>query len=95
MSLGQAKFGVDFRLPLHVEQGNLALTGGAAGVFSSTDSGAAGAGVEAARARLGLGLGLDYRLDDTYSFEVKGNYDGIGARDYQSFGLRGDLKIRF
>ena len=95
VSLGQAKFGVDFRLPLHVEQGNLALTGGAAGVFSSTDSGAAGAGVEAARARLGLGLGLDYRLDDTYSFEVKGNYDGIGARDYQSFGLRGDLKIRF
>ena len=95
VSLGQAKFGVDFRLPLHVEQGNLALTGGAAGVFSSTDSGAAGAGVEAVRARLGLGLGLDYRLDDTYSFEVKGNYDGIGARDYQSFGLRGDLKIRF
>ena len=95
VSLGQAKFGVDFRLPLHVEQGNLALTGGAAGVFSSTDSGAAGAGVEAARARLGLGLGLDYSLDDTYSFEVKGNYDGIGARDYQSFGLRGDLKIRF
>ena len=95
VSLGQAKFGVDFRLPLHVEQDNLALTGGAAGVFSSTDSGAAGAGVEAVRARLGLGLGLDYRLDDTYSFEVKGNYDGIGARDYQSFGLRGDLKIRF
>ena len=37
MSLGQAKIGLDFRLPLEAPPGTLALTGGAAGVFSTTD----------------------------------------------------------
>ena len=93
VSLGQAKIGIDFRLPLEAAPGTLALTGGAAGVFSTADGGAAGAGFDGARAR--LHLGLDYRLDDAYGVGLKGYYDGIGARGYRSYGLAGELKIRF
>lgn len=93
VSLGQAKVGIDFRLPLEAAPGTLALTGGAAGVFSTIDGGAAGAGFDGARAR--LHLGLDYRLDDAYGVGLKGYYDGIGAPGYRSYGLAGELKIRF
>ena len=93
VSLGQAKIGIDFRLPLEAAPGTLALTGGAAGVFSTTDGGAAGAGFDGARAR--LHLGLDYRLDDACGVGLKGYYDGIGAPGYRSYGLAGELKIRF
>ena len=93
VSLGQAKIGIDFRLPLELEQDELVLSGGAEGIFSTSEGGATGTGFEGGRAR--LGLGLLYRPDDGIDLKLKGYYDGIGARDYKGHGIGGSLSIRF
>ena len=93
VGLEQAKAGIDFRLPLPADKGDLALTGGVAGAYSATDGGRADAGFAGGRAR--VDLGFDYRLDDAVSIELKGHYDGIGKSNYRSYGLNSSLKIRF
>ena len=93
VSLGQAKAGIDFRLPIPANDGALALTGGVAGAYSETGGGGADAGFAGGRAR--VDLGFDYRLGDAVGIELKGYYDGIGTPNYGSYGLDGSLKIRF
>jgi|GEM_PF-1695274 len=35
------------------------------------------------------------RRPDAFDLKLGAHYDGIGTRGYESFGLRGDLRIRF
>ncbi len=89
VSLGQIELGLDFSTLLEISRGELELWGGASAIWSQTGGEGFARSVtpsyEGGRAR--LKLGLNYTLRNGQSLFLSGWYDGIGAEDYESFGL--------
>ena len=92
ITLGQIELGVDFsHFFVWEENGrSIELTGGIAAIGSSVRGRGYASTVapeyEGGRAK--IKLGLNYRTKNGGSFFVDSEYDGIGAKNFESYGLR-------
>ncbi len=88
-SLTTARLGLDFSQPLAVSRGQLTLTGGLSGVWSSTSGTGTAPGLspigDTTRGR--ADLGLDYRFENNSLLEAGMFYDGFGESDFESYSL--------
>ncbi|WP_170362438.1 autotransporter domain-containing protein [Ruegeria arenilitoris] len=88
-SLTTARLGMDFSHPIAVKRGQMMLTGGLSGIWSSTSGTGTAPGVtpigDTARGR--VDLGFDYRLENTSSLAADLFYDGIGESGFESYSV--------
>lgn len=88
-SLTTVQLGMDFTHPLAVSRGDMMLTGGLSGVWSSTSGTGTVPGVapigDTTRGR--VDLGLDYRLQNDSLFAAGVFYDGIGESGFESYSI--------
>lgn len=88
-SLTTARLGVDFSHPLQVSRGEMMLTGGLSGIWSTTSGTGTAPGVtpigDTARAR--ADLGLDYRLENNSLLAANVFYDGIGESGFENYSI--------
>jgi len=92
VNLMQLSAGMDFSIPLPVQTGNLELTGGLSGIYSSSDGAAAAPEFENWRGRTHLGLNYDTGRGTTVRFGTF--YDGLGT-SYESYGANLNFDMRF
>ena len=89
--------GLDFSQVFVMDAGTLVLSGGLSAISSTTEGkGFASTiipGFEGERAR--IHFGTSYTMDDGTTVSAAANYDGVGADDYQSYGLQIDLIKKF
>jgi hypothetical protein len=89
LKLGQIAVGLDFIHPVEIRSGALELTGGIFGIWSHTSGTGTAATVipayEGGRAR--TKLGLHYTSPGGGRFNVDVTYDGIGAKNFESYGM--------
>lgn len=83
-AVAQISAGTEVSFPLPVSSGDLKMTLGAADVWSGTLTGPASA-IDGHRGRVSAGVARAFASGATLS--LTGSYDGIGAKDYESFGL--------
>ena len=95
--LSTLSLGLDFSHPLPVQTGALTLIGGVSGVWSDTSGSGTAAGIvpggDTTRGR--IELGLDYQLHSNKRLALGTFYDGIGASDYDSYGMSFSLDTKF
>ncbi len=88
-SLTTAKLGLDFSRPLPVKRGQMTLTGGLSGVWSTTSGTGVAPGVspigDTARGR--ADLGFDYLLENSSVLSANMFYDGIGESGFESYSV--------
>jgi len=88
-SLTTARLGMDFSHPLQVSRGEMTLTGGLSGIWSTTSGTGTAPGVtpigDTARAR--ADLGLDYRLENNSLLAANVFYDGIGESGFENYSI--------
>ena len=93
ITLSELSAGIDFSMPIEVASGEMSLTGGVSGIWSQTSS----TGSEVAQAddsgRARVDLGLSRTTESGLNMRFTGYYDGIGAQDYEAYGL--DLLLDF
>lgn len=89
ISLTQASLGMDIEVPVKVRSGALSLNGSIRGTYTQTNATGNATNVvspfENGRAR--LEFGLDRTFANSSSLIGRINYDGIGQRDYEAYGL--------
>ena len=96
--LRQASFGVGFATPLPIGAADQAvLTGGLAGVWSSTSGTAVADTVLPSYAgwRAKLDLGLRYAWENGSKLALSARYDGLGSAGYKDVGLSLDYSLKF
>jgi hypothetical protein len=96
--LRQASFGVGFVTPLPIGAADQAvLTGGLAGVWSSTSGTAVADTVLPSYAgwRAKLDLGLRYAWENGSKLALSARYDGLGSAGYKDVGLSLDYSLKF
>ncbi|GAB5432144.1 MAG: hypothetical protein EpisKO_15140 [Epibacterium sp.] len=96
--LRQASFGVGFATPLPIGAADQAvLTGGLAGVWSSTSGTAVADTVLPSYAgwRAKLDLGLRYAWENGSKVALSARYDGLGSAGYKDVGLSLDYSLKF
>lgn len=95
--LSTLSLGLDFSHPLPAQTGALTLIGGVSGVWSDTSGSGTAAGIvpggDTTRGR--IELGLDYQLHSNKRLALGTFYDGIGASDYDSYGMSFSLDTKF
>lgn len=92
VDLMQVSAGLDFSTPIPVQMGNLELTGGIKGIYSSTNGGATAPEFENWRGRTTLGLNYDTGRGGTLKFGSF--YDGIGS-SHESYGASLNFDMKF
>jgi hypothetical protein len=92
VDLMQVSAGLDFSTPIPVQMGNLELTGGIKGIYSSTNGGTAAPEFENWRGRTTLGLNYDTGRGGTLKFGSF--YDGLGT-NYESYGASLNFDMKF
>ena len=92
VDLMQVSAGLDFSTPIPVQMGNLELTGGIKGIYSSTNGGTAAPEFENWRGRTTLGLNYDTGRGGTLKFGSF--YDGLGT-NYESYGASVNFDMKF
>ena len=96
-SLTTARLGLDFSRPLAVSRGEMTLTGGLSGVWSSTSGTGTAVGVapigDTTRGR--ADLGLDYRLENSSTLSAGIYYDGIGESGFESYAVNVMWRMAF
>ena len=97
IDLKQVAFGFDVAHPVAVKSGDLELSGGVSGIWSSTGGTAVAQTVLPGYAgwRGKLDLGLNYVSPRHGTLSIKAYLDGLGASDYQSYGLSLGYTLRF
>ena len=97
VELGQIEIGMDFSRLLDVSSGEIELWGGTSGIWSHTSGSGFASTVtpeyEGGRARVELGLNRTLSADQTFSASTY--YDGIGADNFESYGVSFGLQTRF
>ncbi len=97
IALGQIEIGIDFRHNLAVRDGELEIWGGTSGIWSHVSGSGFASTVtpnfEGSRAR--IELGLNRSLSVNKSFSLTSHYDGIGAGDYESYGVSIGFETQF
>ncbi|MGB3496269.1 MAG: Ig-like domain-containing protein, partial [Elainellaceae cyanobacterium] len=97
ISLGQIEIGMDFKRSLPVITGELEVSGGVSGIWSQTGgSGFASTIVpdfEGGRGR--VELGVNRVMSANRQLSAATFYDGIGASDFESFGLSLGYEMKF
>lgn len=88
-SLTTARLGMDFSHPIQVSRGQMMLTGGLSGIWSTTSGTGTVPGLtpigDTARAR--ADLGFDYRLENNSLLAANLFYDGIGESDFENYSV--------
>jgi len=97
IALGQIEIGTDFSRMIPVSSGELELLSGVSGIWSHT-SGSGFASIvtpdyEGGRAR--IELGVNRTMSAGQSFTAATYYDGIGANDFESYGLTLGYEMQF
>ncbi len=96
-SLTTVQLGMDFSHPLSVSRGSMTLTGGLAGVWSSTSGSGTAPGItpigDTARGR--VDLGLDYRLANGSYLAAGVFYDGISESGFESYSIDLTWQVAF
>ena len=89
--------GLDFAKPLSAGQGDLVLTGGIAGVWSEVNGeGFASVITPAYEGQRGrVHLGATYSMRDGMQVSAGANYDGLGAQDYENWGIQLGFNMKF
>ncbi|MGV0033544.1 MAG: autotransporter outer membrane beta-barrel domain-containing protein, partial [Candidatus Azotimanducaceae bacterium WSBS_2022_MAG_OTU7] len=90
IDLTQLTFGVDFKLPVAVQTGQLDLTGGLSGTYSETNGGEA----DFERSRGRVELGLSYSSGNGTTLRIGTFYDGISS-DNESYGVDLSFDMEF
>jgi outer membrane autotransporter protein len=97
IELGQFEIGVDFRHSLAVSHGELEVWGGTSGIWSHISGSGFASTVtpnfEGSRSRIELGLERSMSAHKSISFATF--YDGIGASDYESYGVSIGFEAQF
>ncbi|MGY9039148.1 MAG: Ig-like domain-containing protein [Rhodobacterales bacterium] len=97
IALGQIEIGIDFRHSFAVREGKLEIWGGTSGIWSHVSGSGFASTVtpnfEGSRARIELGLNRSMSVNK--SFSLTSHYDGIGAGDYESYGLSIGFETQF
>ena len=97
ITLGQIEVGMDFSVMMPVNTEELELWGGVSGIWSHTSGSGYASTVtpdyEGGRARVELGINHQISIDQ--SFTAGTYYDGIGAGDYESYGLSLGYQMQF
>ena len=96
-SLTTARLGLDFSHPIAVSRGEMTLTGGVSGVWSTTSGTGAAVGVapigDTARGR--VDLGMDYLMENNSTLSAGVFYDGIGEGGFESYAVNLLWQIAF
>lgn len=89
--------GLDFARQMRVDNGSVIFTGGVTGIWSETEgSGFAETLTSSYEGQRGRAhLGVAYALANGAIVSAGANYDGIGADDYESFGISLGLDLTF
>lgn len=97
VSLGQGEFGLDFVTPIKSASGKMSLSGGVSGIYThSSGTGVASTVVPSFNGgRAKVKLGVDYLGDNGQSIGLNAYYDGIGAKNYETFGFRANFGLKF
>ena len=97
IALGQIEIGTDFSTMLPVSSGELELWGGVSAIWSHTSGSGFASTVtpdyEGGRAR--IELGVNRTMSAGQSFSAATYYDGIGANDFESYGLSLGYEMQF
>ena len=97
ITLTQLEGGVDFSTMIPVPSGELELRGGISGIWSQTSGSGYASTVtpdyEGGRGR--VEIGFRRMLSPLHSYTMSAQYDGIGARGYESFGLSANYELKF
>ncbi|MGV6803880.1 MAG: autotransporter outer membrane beta-barrel domain-containing protein [Ruegeria sp.] len=96
-SLTTARLGLDFSHPISVSRGEMTLTGGISGVWSTTSGTGTAVGVapigDTARGR--ADLGVDYLMQNSSTLSAGVFYDGIGESGFESYAVDFMWQIAF
>ena len=89
--------GLDFSHPFGMDDGLLTITGGIAGIWSETSGTGYATDVIPAYdgGRAKVQLGVRYALENGVDLTVGGSYDGIGANDFEAWGLNAGIAMKF
>jgi len=97
IALGQIEIGTDFSTMLPISSGELELWGGVSAIWSHTSGNGFASTVtpdyEGGRAR--IELGVNRTMSAGQSFTAATYYDGIGANDFESYGLTLGYEMQF
>ncbi|MEZ5798506.1 MAG: Ig-like domain-containing protein [Paracoccaceae bacterium] len=97
VTLGQIEVGFDFSTLLETSSGKVEFWGGISGIWSETGGDGFARSVtpayEGGRAR--VELGMNQSLAGGQRLSISGWYDGIGAKDFESFGVDLGYEMRF
>tara|TARA_R110001583_G_scaffold182521_1_gene340553 strand:- start:30098 stop:33925 length:3828 start_codon:yes stop_codon:yes gene_type:complete len=95
--LAQAALGLDFEHDVPLTNADLRINGGVSAIWSHSEGSGAASSLEPSsdgwRGR--VDLGLSYAFDGGSNLALTGFYDGIGASDYESFGVGLAYSIAF
>ena len=92
VNVSQLELGSNMEIPIAVRTGSMTLTGGLGLVYSNTE----GDHIKIDARGRGRGeLGLSYDLEDNLRLDFDSFYDGIGASDYESYGLSLSAEMKF
>lgn len=95
--LSTLSLGMDFSHPLPAQTGALTLVGGISGVWSDTSGSGTAAGIvpggDTTRGR--VDLGLDYQLQSNKRLTLGTYFDGIGASNFDSYGMSFSWDTKF
>ncbi|WP_424832783.1 Ig-like domain-containing protein [Ruegeria sp.] len=96
-SLTTARLGMDFSHPIAVARGDMLLTGGLSGIWSTTSGTGTVPGVspigDTARGR--VDLGFDYQLPNDSLLAANVFYDGIGESGFESYSINLTWQMAF
>ncbi|MDF3414656.1 hypothetical protein HKX54_09345 [Sulfitobacter sp. M57] len=97
ITLGQIELGMDFSKMINVASGDLELWGGASAIWSHTSGSGYAATVspsyEGGRGR--VELGVNYEISATQQVTAATHFDGIGAKNYESYGMSLGYGLQF
>jgi hypothetical protein len=97
VGLAQAALGLDFEHDVPLTNADLRINGGVSAIWSHGEGTGAASTLDLSSEgwRGRLDLGLSYAFDGGSNLALTGFYDGIGASDYESFGVGLAYSIAF
>ena len=95
ITMSEISAGLDFSMPVSAQNGDMFMTGGVNGIWSESNGNGATAVTDYEGGRTRLELGISRHAKSGLSTRVSGFYDGLGAEDYEAYGLDLLLELNF
>jgi hypothetical protein len=93
VTVNDVAFGLDFATPVSLASDEMTVTGGLSGIWSETTS--TGATPASDGVRMRVHTGVSHAMDNGVTLSAAGFYDGIGADDYEGWGVSVGLEMTF